>query len=174
MLRRWLPNALRLARVPLAVLTAAAVLAGDLVVAALLFGTAAMSDLVDGVLARRWRVTSNLGGVIDHGCDALYVTLTLAAFAALGNITWCLPPLIALAFAQYMLDSGAQHGRRLRASQLGRWNGIGYFVLAGVAIGVALLWPSLQPWVAALGWLLVVSTVASMTDRLLAARRPTG
>ena len=40
-----------------------------------------------------------------------------------------LPGLVAAAFVQYTLDSRALAGQRLRASALGRWNGIAYFVL---------------------------------------------
>ncbi|MEJ2130507.1 MAG: hypothetical protein P8Y95_02525, partial [Gammaproteobacteria bacterium] len=87
-----------------------------------------------------------------------------------------LPVLVLVSFAQYVLDSRALAGQPLRASPLGRWNGIGYFVVAGAAIvryALDLPWPPAQ-WILAAGWLLVVSTVLSMADRgyaLLRARR---
>ena len=39
-----------------------------------------------------------------------------------------------LAFVQYAVDSRVQESRPLRASSLGRWNGIAYFVLLGVPV----------------------------------------
>lgn len=135
-----------------------------------LFVVAVITDFADGPLARRYRQDSPLGGLLDHGTDATFVVVTLATLAHAGYITWLLPVLIVAAFAQYTLDSNALAGRRLRASWLGRVNGIAYFVLVGIpTIRNALHWD----WpgsglIAVLGWILVASTVASMLDRGLA------
>lgn len=61
------------------------------------------------------------------------MTAGLAALVARGEVPWPLPGLVALAFVQYVIDSRADRGARLRASVLGRWNGIAYF--APVAAG---------------------------------------
>jgi hypothetical protein len=61
----------------------------------------------------------------------------------------------------------------LRASALGRWNGIAYYVLVAVPIYRDLLglgWPG-RSWIAAAGWGLVATTLVSMADRLLALGR---
>ena len=79
-----------------------------------------------------------------------------------------LPPLIALAFLQYSVDSRLPGGRALRGSSIGRWNGIAYYVIVAVPIvrdALALGWPA-AGLVTALGWGLVVSTLLSMGDRL--------
>ena len=84
-----------------------------------------------------------------------------------------LPLLIALAFIQYTLDSRALEGQQLRASALGRWNGIFYFVFLGTPIIRSTLgwsWPG-NEFILALGWLLLLSTSVSMADRLFALRR---
>ena len=84
--------------------------------------------------------------------------------------------MIAAAFLQYAVDSRALAGLPLRASQLGRWNGIAYFVLLGIPVvrdGLGIGWPP-AGLVLALGWLLVASTAASMGDRLLALFRAGG
>ena len=81
--------------------------------------------------------------------------------------------LVLLAFAQYALDSRALAGASLRASRLGRWNGIAYFVLLGIPVIrdlLGLAWPG-DGWVVALGWGLVASTVVSMGNRALALLR---
>ena len=73
------------------------------------------------------------------------------------------------------LFSGAclEAGRPLRASSLGRWNGIAYYVALGIPVvrdSLGLGWPS--AWlVQGFGWVLVVSTLASMSERALAWRR---
>ena len=113
--------------------------------AAVLFVLAVATDFADGALARRRGVTSRLGGLFDHATDALFVTLGLSALAARGELTPILPLLVALAFTQYALDSRVVEGRALRASPLGRWNGIAYYVLLGIPVvrdALGLGWPS--------------------------------
>lgn len=135
--------------------------------AALLFTLAAVTDYFDGPLARRLGQSSALGGFIDHGSDALFVTSVCTAMACAAHITPVLPVLIPLAFLQYMLDSQVLRGRALRPNPLGRWNGIGYYVLPGVVIGAHLLRIEtlLMPLAEAFAWLLVSSTITSMCIR---------
>jgi len=135
--------------------------------AALLLSLAIVTDLLDGPLARRLQQTSALGGLADHATDAVFVAVLLAALWTTRLVPWPLPLLVAAAFGQYVLDSRALAGRTLRASWLGRVNGIGYFVLASVivyrnALGLAL--PG-DASIEAFAWLLTLSTVASMLHR---------
>ena len=172
-----LANAVSLARLALAVpLSVYAVFAQRWLLATGVFVVAVASDLLDGFFARRRQTVSALGGVLDHGADACYVTVTLWAIAyteaqqRVDVIPGILPLFIALAFAQYLLDSKALAGQPLRSSLLGRANGIAYFVLAGVvlfrnALELAWLPDYAIYW---FGLLLVVSTLASMFDRLQA------
>jgi phosphatidylglycerophosphate synthase len=137
------------------------------------FGLAIATDLADGPLARRRGEVTRFGALLDHGSDALFVTFGLAAYAISGPVPAILPLLVALAFAQYTLDSRALSGEPLRASALGRWNGIAYFVLLGTPLvrdALVLGWPS-DAIVSALGWLLVLTTIGSMLDRLIAYGR---
>lgn len=135
--------------------------------AAFLFAVAALSDYFDGPLARRFGQSSPLGGVIDHGSDALFVTSICTVLACAGEINPGLPILIPLAFLQYLFDSQALRGRALRPNPLGRWNGIGYYVLPGAVIGAHLLEMAalLMPLARAFAWLLVASTITSMCIR---------
>ena len=135
-----------------------------------LFVVAVVTDFADGPLARRYHHDSPLGGLLDHGTDATFVTVALACLAHAAYFTWLLPVLVVAAFLQYTFDSKALAGQRLRASWLGRVNGIAYFVMVGTPIIRNTLqweWPS-TAWLQALGWLLVASTVASMLDRGIA------
>ena len=135
-----------------------------------LFWLAVTSDLLDGRLARARGETSALGGLLDHASDAIFVSFGQSALAAESRAPEFLPLLILAAFVQYVLDSKVMVGRALRASHLGRWNGILYFVAPGVVVtrevfGFAL--PS-DGLILLFGWGLVLSTLVSMLDRLIA------
>jgi CDP-diacylglycerol--glycerol-3-phosphate 3-phosphatidyltransferase len=54
-------------------------------VAAVLFAAAALSDFVDGKLARRWALTSPLGAFLDTTADKLLVACTLFALVGVGR-----------------------------------------------------------------------------------------
>jgi cardiolipin synthase len=167
-------NALTLARLAIVPFFALAVLESHAVVATALLALAITSDFADGTIARRRGETSALGGFLDHAADATLCTVGLAALASRGEVPGWLAPLVAAAFAQYALDSRALAGRPLRTSRLGRWNGIAYYVLVAVPVvrdALGLGWPG-PDWTRAAGVLLVVSTLVSMGDRLLAWRRP--
>lgn len=140
--------------------------------AGLILAVAIATDLLDGILARRAGMISGYGRAFDHTADVVFVVSGLAALASRGVVPWLLPALVALAFAQYVVDSYVLHRERdLRMSALGRWNGILYFaplvgdVAARTALGFA---SGLVPLVA---WVLVATTLLSMMDRLLALRR---
>jgi phosphatidylglycerophosphate synthase len=130
---------------------------------------AILTDIADGFLARKLEQTTPLGGLLDHGSDAIFVTVSLAALTTHGWIPLILVFMVPAAFVQYMLDSRALAGQPLRASQLGKYNGICYFVLAGfpimqITLGITLIPFNLFIW---LGWGLVLTTAISMIDRLV-------
>ena len=167
-------NALSLLRLAVAPLLAIAILAGRAELATLLFALAVATDFADGAVARRYGESSALGGLLDHTIDATFCVLGLAAHAAAGVLPWALPAFVAASFAQYVLDSKSLAGQPLRASRLGRWNGIAYFVAIAVPIvrdALGWTWPgaTLVWWLAAL---LVVSSAISMLDRAVALLRP--
>jgi len=135
-----------------------------------LFWFAVVSDLVDGRIARARGESSAFGGLLDHASDATFVIVGLLALADSGRTPWVLPYLVGAAFIQYVLDSKTLAGRPLRASALGRWNGILYFVPIGVVVtreSVSLAAPG-DGLILLLGWVLAISTLISMSDRLWA------
>ena len=99
--RRWVPNALTGARIVLAaaffiLLSVWRYPAAQLVVspshpvwaylvAAALFGLAALTDAIDGPLARRWKTVSKFGRVMDPFADKL---LVIGAFIMLAGPTF--------------------------------------------------------------------------------------
>jgi len=164
-------------------LTALRLVCGPLLVLALVEGAAwpafacfwlaVGSDWLDGRVARRYGEASALGGFLDHVTDAAFVSLGLAALALRGEAPALLPAAVALAFLQYTLDSRVLQGAPLRASALGRWNGIAYFVPIGTVVvrdALRLDWPA-PDLVLGLGWALVATTLVSMADRALALMR---
>ena len=173
---RTMANAQTAARVLLA-LPFAFLMAGDGArhagLAALVLAAAIATDLLDGAFARRRDTATAAGRVFDHTADCFFVTSGLVAGAVRGAFPWILPILVAAAFAQYVADSYWVHrGRALRTSALGRYNGILYFAPLGGDILVRAGFPSLRPAVTGLVWVLVVSTVLSMAERLWAVTRP--
>jgi phosphatidylglycerophosphate synthase len=168
--RRWLTRAnlltlLRLLSAPALFLAVMDERAG---IATAIFFFAVATDVADGWVARRYAESSPLGGLADHSVDAIFVTTGTAALGAADVLPVFLAPLIAAAFTQYMLDSGALAMRGLRPSSLGRYNGIAYYVIVAVPIvrdSLGLAWPP-PGLVMGLGWALVVSTLLSMADRL--------
>ena len=170
-------NALTFIRLLLAPVIVCAVLAEQWGVAAAVFWAAVATDLADGWVARRYGEATPLGAAVDHAVDATFVTSGCAALAWMGILPALLPPLIAIAFLEYAAGSRpARTGGTLRASQLGRWNGIAYYVAVGTPVirdALGLSWPG-AGLIAALGWLLILSTLLSITTRLLAADRGRG
>jgi phosphatidylglycerophosphate synthase len=182
-----LANALTALRLLLVAPMCWAIVMQQFMVASAVFCLAVISDLADGRVARARGEVSKFGGLFDHSVDATFVGLSLGALASLGTqeavaapltVTPLLPVLVLFSFSQYALDSKVLAGQPLRASMLGRYNGIGYFVVLGTAvIGAGLIAITdrfhnlLPPAVNFMGWLLVVTTVVSMLDRFLAYQK---
>ena len=167
-------NALTAIRLALVLPTAAGFARPELFapgVVVLLLCVAIASDYLDGRVARTTGTASAKGQLFDHGTDCLFVTGGLTGAAMNGSVTPLLPALIPVAFGQYVVDSYVWHRQRqLRASFLGRWNGVLYFVPLVLIAASRLTFPAgfaslLRLAASALGYLLVASTAASMIDR---------
>src|SRR5215471_19210566 len=134
---------------------------------------AVITDFLDGPIARRRRTVSAASGTFDHTSDFLFVTSGLYAGALRGAFPWLLPLLITAAFAQYVIDSYWVHRHaKLRGSKLGRYNGILYFVPPIMDILIRIGIRFLQPLLTILVWLLVLTTIVSMGQRLKFMRLP--
>jgi len=168
-------NVLTILRLLLAPVCAWLILEGRDLEATLVFAVAIASDFADGPIARKRGETSAFGALLDHGTDATFVVLGNAALASRELVPSYLAPIIAFAFIQYTLDSKALAGQPLRASRLGRWNGIFYFVVLGTPIIRNSLGWSCPPdsWVWFLGLGLAVTSIVSIGDRLGALYRKT-
>ena len=141
-------------------------------VASVLFAWAVVSDVLDGRLAREQGTASARGGLLDHGADAATVASGCLALGFVGAVPQWLFALVALAFLQYASQSRVRNGENLKASQLGRLNGIAYYVLVGAPVlqrGIGIELVAFET-IYVCGWVLVVSTLASMGQRAFGFR----
>src|SRR5919206_3114607 len=86
-----LPNALTLVRLALIPVFVALVLSSDQGhswPAAIVFGVAAITDQIDGFLARRWRVESQFGKVADPLADRLMIDTAVIGLWHAGRLPW--------------------------------------------------------------------------------------
>jgi cardiolipin synthase len=102
---RHLPNAICLARIALTLPVVAALGRGDYWLALVVFSVAALSDGLDGYLAKRFNWTSDLGRILDPLADKILLVAAFLACAWAGLVpTW----LAAAAIARdVMLVGGA-------------------------------------------------------------------
>ena len=167
-------NALTAVRLLLVVPFAFFMARGDVrsaVLALIVWEVALVTDFLDGPIARRRGTVSALSGTFDHTSDFLFVVSGIFAGASRGAFPWILPICITAAFAQYAIDSYWIHRQiRLRGSKLGRYNGMLYFVPPCMDILIRLGMHFLQPLLTLLVWMLVLSTLISMGQRLMFTR----
>ena len=86
-----LPNLLTLARLVAIPVYAVLILAADRghsVPAAVLFGAAAVTDQIDGFLARRWHVESAFGKIADPLADRLLIDVAVFLLWHAGRLPW--------------------------------------------------------------------------------------
>ena len=87
----YLPNALTVARLLVIPVFVALVLASDAGhswAAAILFGAAAVTDQIDGFLARRWHVESAFGKIADPLADRLLIDAAVILLWHAGRLPW--------------------------------------------------------------------------------------
>ena len=158
-----LPNALTLARLALIPAFIALVLAADegrSWPAAIVFGAAAITDQIDGFLARRWHVESAFGKIADPLADRLMIDAAVILLWHAGRLPW-----VALAIPARDIVSivatpiVVQHGYRFEVNFVGKlatW--LLYASLAFVMVthdGAA--WPL---WIFWTGFALAIASLA--------------
>lgn len=92
---RHLPNILTALRILLVPVFLYFILAGEYQTAAAVFITAGITDAVDGFLARRYNVRTELGAILDPFADKFLLISAYIALAAKGFIpVWLMAPVI--------------------------------------------------------------------------------
>jgi len=186
---RQLPNAITVARIPLAVIFFVLLLIGgtfgldDIAVrwlAAVLYIVAISTEWVDGYLARRYEIVSDFGKLWDPIADKLLTGAGFIGLAILGELNWWLVIIILIR------EWGITIHRLMVAKEhvvAAAWMGKIKTAVQAVALSWALL-PlhvviGLEPWLlvtAILMVLVLILTVASGIDYIVAqvrgARQP--
>lgn len=124
--RRSLPNWLSLFRLLSSPLVATLLLLdahGFRVPITVLFVVASVTDYLDGYLARRWSVVSQLGIFMDLAADKILVSTVLIMLVGTGGVpSWMAALIIGREFIISGLRShAAAKGLVISASQLGKW-----------------------------------------------------
>ena len=135
---------------------------------AAVFAVAAISDFLDGYLARRWQQTTILGGFLDTIADKLLVAGTLYALVEVGRAwAWAAFVIVGREIAIMGLRGiVALDGTKVPPSLLGKWKAAVQFGAMFMAIvRAATEWGPLYPD----EWAMLVAvaiTVASGVDYL--------
>ena len=155
------PNSLtlfRVAAVPVIVILLLFPYRASTLVAALFFSVAAITDFLDGFLARQQGLTSNFGKVMDPIADKLLVSSAFIMLASLGWVpSWIVCAIIGREIAVTGLRNiVAQKGKDVSASSLGKYKTgfqiaaiipliihFPYFSIDFQAIGLLFLWVAL-------------------------------
>jgi CDP-diacylglycerol--glycerol-3-phosphate 3-phosphatidyltransferase len=165
---------LTVARMVLAPIVVALVLAGRgarhaYAAGAVVFALAALTDLADGFLARRWGQTSTLGSVLDTAADKILVTAVLVALVSVGRASpWWASVIVGRELAVLALRAAVASAETTRERTVApSWLGKLKANVEFAAITLAIVRPGTTwgPWhpdewlLAAAGVLAVVSAV---------------
>jgi len=168
-----LPNALTLIRimlVPVLVVALTVESPGGSTIAAIVFAVAALTDGLDGYIARSRESITTFGKVMDPVADKLMIAAALISLVSLDRLAaWVAMVIIAREFAVSGLRIAAgQQGVVIPASQLGKVKTVTQ--IAAVLALIAANDPD-AAWVQALVYAMVLTTVASGADYFLNFRR---
>lgn len=141
---------------------------GD-VIAAAVFALAALTDGLDGYIARRRQSVTTFGKLMDPLADKLLIVAALVSLVSLGRLAaWVAMVIIAREVAVTGLRGvAAERGVVIAASWLGKLKTI----LQVAAVFALIIWEPAPAWVDGLVYLAVAVTVISGADYFLGLRR---
>ncbi len=176
-----LPNLLTLLRVFFVPLLVATLLAEDFgsrwqnlipgsgeLFALAIFLTAAITDLLDGYLARRWRQVTTVGTLLDPIADKLLISAALVSLVDIHRVpAWMVILIIGREFAVSGLRQiAAASGYTIRASDLGKTKMILQVIAISLVIG-GIRWPQLDQLALLAMWAVVLFGIVSAVDYFL-------
>lgn len=172
---RHLPNLICLARIALIWPVVLALEEARYGLALALFAAAAVSDGLDGYLAKRFNWTSDLGRVLDPLADKLLLVVVFVTATWLGLVPWWLTAaavardvMIGLGALVYRLWFGPLHGRPTLVSKANTALQIAYLI--GVIVAAAYGFPP-EELLLALAFATLGTTVFSGVDYVFAFTR---
>jgi CDP-diacylglycerol--glycerol-3-phosphate 3-phosphatidyltransferase len=173
-----LPNLLTLVRIFLVPLLVAALVQqnfeiywGDRVLLAndffalSVFLAAAVTDLLDGYLARRWKQVTTVGTLLDPVADKLLISAALISLVQIRLLPgWLVILIIGREFAVSGLRSiAAAEGYTIKAGELGK-SKMMFQVLGVLLVMLSIRWPQIHVYAIAAMWAVVVFGLASAVD----------
>jgi phosphatidylglycerophosphate synthase len=132
---------------------------------------AAVTDFIDGRVARRLGVAHDAGGWLDSIADVTFVLAALGCYSSARQLPWSIPLLIALSFGQYAFDSVWLHRADAPVrSRLGHWGGITNYALV---LAMALTKPesTARSYLLTAVPIIELFYIAAIIERALAYRR---
>lgn len=129
------------------------------------FLAAALTDLLDGYLARRWKQVTTVGTLLDPVADKLLISAALISLVEIRLLPgWLVILIISREFAVSGLRSiAAAEGFTVKAGELGKSKMV-LQVVGVVLVLLSIRWPSLRPLAVAAMWAVVVFGLASAVD----------
>jgi CDP-diacylglycerol---glycerol-3-phosphate 3-phosphatidyltransferase len=173
-----LPNLLTLIRIFLVPLVVAALVqqnlrlqVGDRLLVAndffavTVFLAAALTDLLDGYLARRWKQVTTVGTLLDPVADKLLISAALISLVEIRLLPgWMVILIIGREFAVSGLRSiAAAEGYTIKAGELGK-SKMMLQVVGVTLVMLSIRWPELRVYALAAMWAVVVMGLASAVD----------
>lgn len=168
---RQIPNALtllRFAAIPVFVWLLLGERAGPSWPAGIVFGLAALTDQLDGYLARRWHVESQFGKVADPLADRLMIDTAVVLLVALDRLPWValiilLRDLVLVGGYRFAVPKGYE----LDVSRLGKIATWGLYA----SIGFTLVTSEGTTWPIICFWISLALAVVAAAQYIVEARR---
>ncbi len=129
------------------------------------FLAAALTDLLDGYLARRWKQVTTVGTLLDPVADKLLISAALISLVEIRLLPgWMVILIISREFAVSGLRSiAAAEGYTIKAGELGKSKMM--FQVLGVAlVMLSARWSALRPYALGAMWAVVIFGLASAVD----------
>jgi CDP-diacylglycerol---glycerol-3-phosphate 3-phosphatidyltransferase len=173
-----LPNLLTLIRIFLVPLVVAALVQQNLRLqvgnkllvandffAVTVFLAAALTDLLDGYLARRWKQVTTVGTLLDPVADKLLISAALISLVEIRLLPgWMVILIIGREFAVSGLRSiAAAEGYTIKAGELGK-SKMMLQVVGVTLVMLSIRWPDLRALALAAMWAVVAMGLASAVD----------
>lgn len=129
------------------------------------FLAAALTDLLDGYLARRWKQVTTVGTLLDPVADKLLISAALISMVEIRLLPgWLVVLIIGREFAVSGLRSiAAAEGYTIKAGELGK-SKMMFQVLAIALVLLSIRWPALHVYALVAMWAVVIFGLASAVD----------
>jgi CDP-diacylglycerol---glycerol-3-phosphate 3-phosphatidyltransferase len=139
-----------------------AVLVTNAFLALSIFLVAAVTDLLDGYLARRWKQITTVGTLLDPVADKLLISAALISLVQIRRVpAWMVVLIIGREFAVSGLRSiAAAEGYTIQASDLGKTKMITQITAISMVL-LSIRWPSLSEFAMLWMWGVVIFGIAS-------------